>query len=90
MGTRSWHVLKSWADHIGYACRDFVVQENPRQGQKGAKAIAKNNKRWLVFDGGPGRDAGGRAGYDMPDRTELIWSQYADHLYKNFKKGGNK
>jgi|3_EtaG_2_1085321.scaffolds.fasta_scaffold26702_3 hypothetical protein len=89
MGKASWQLLRAWADQIGHACRDYIVTKDQGLGAKG-KAVAVNNTRWLIFDGGPGRDAGARAGYDMPDKIELNWSVYSDHLSKNFKKSGDK
>jgi len=79
MNKYSWSLLLGWADHIGHACRDFMIHTPHGLEDKGKGiAIEKNNTRWLVFEGGPGRDAGSRAGYEMPDRIELNWSHYAD------------
>ena len=73
----TWSLMLGWADHIGHACRDFMVHSP--QGKEGkGKAVEKNDQRWLVFEGGPGRDAGARAGYEMPSRIPLSWSDYAD------------
>ena len=84
---RSWSLLVGWADHIAHACRDFMVHTPHGKEDKG-KGIAKqmSNTRWLVFEGGPGRDAGSRAGYEMPDRIELNWSDYADSITKHLDK----
>tara|TARA_Y100000310_G_C20575612_1_gene760238 strand:+ start:72 stop:860 length:789 start_codon:yes stop_codon:yes gene_type:complete len=79
----SWSLLLGWADHIGHACRDFMVHTPQGREDKGkGVAVQKNETRWLVFDGGPGRDAGARAGYEMPGRIELSWSAYADAIAK--------
>ena len=79
----SWSVLLGWADHIGHACRDFMVNVAQGQESKGKGiAVQKNSTRWIVFDGGPGIDAGARAGYEMPERIELNWSAYADAISK--------
>lgn len=75
----SWSILLGWADHIGHACRDFMVHTPQGMENKGKGiAVQKNDTRWLVFEGGPGRDAGSRAGYEMPDRIKLNWDDYAD------------
>ena len=82
----SWSLLVGWADHIAHACRDYMVHV-PQGKEDSGKGVAKemSTTRWLVFEGGPGRDAGARAGYDMPDRIELSWSTYADNIAKHFK-----
>ena len=82
----AWSLLLGWADHIGHACRDFMVH-TPQGKEDSGKGIAKerSNTRWLVFDGGPGRDAGARAGYEMPERIELKWAAYADSISKHLK-----
>ena len=83
----AWSLLLGWADHIGHACRDFAVHV-PRGKEDAGKGVAKERTqtRWLVFDGGPGRDAKSRAGYEMPERIELKWSEYADNISKHFNK----
>ena len=39
-----------------------------------------NSDRWLVFDGGPSRDAKCRAGYDMPAKIILSFEEYQSKL----------
>ena len=36
--------------------------------------------RWIVFKGSPARDAGCRAGYEMPDKIKLAYSEYEKHM----------
>ena len=79
----SWHTVTAWADQIGHACREFIVS-TPENKDKG-KAHTISNERQIVFAGGPERDAGTRAGYEMPDKIPLRWSSYSDSLALNFK-----
>ena len=59
----------------------------PQGKEDSGKGVARerSNTRYLVFEGGPGRDAGARAGYEMPERIELKWSAYADSISKHLK-----
>lgn len=78
MDKATWSLVCGWADQIGHACREFRTAA--RDGEAKAKASAVGNERWLVFEGGPARDAKARAGYDMPDKILLSWEEYAQHL----------
>ena len=74
MGRHSWSRICSWADQVGHACREMRV--TTRDGESKAKASAIGTERWIVFEGGPGRDAKSRAGYEMPDKIPLSWDDY--------------
>jgi hypothetical protein len=74
MDKNTWALVCGWADQIGHACRD--LRASTREGESKAKASAIGSERWVVFDGGPGRDAGARAGYEMPERILLSWEEY--------------
>jgi hypothetical protein len=73
MGKNAWALVCGWADQVGHACREIRVAQ--RDGEK-AKAQAIGSERWLVFEGGPGRDAKSRAGYEMPEKVLLSWEDY--------------
>lgn len=77
MGKNVWALVCGWADQVAHACREIRV--SAREGEK-AKAQAIGSERWLVFEGGPGRDAKSRAGYEMPERVLLSWQDYEDAL----------
>jgi hypothetical protein len=47
-----------------------------REGEAKAKATAIGSERWIQFEGGPGLDAGGRVGYELPERILLSWDDY--------------
>ncbi len=51
-----------------------------REGEVRAKASAIGSSRWIQFEGSPALDAGGRIGYEMPERIELSWEAYRDAL----------
>jgi hypothetical protein len=78
MNKNSWALVCGWADQVANACREF--RASVREGEIKAKAKETSKDRWLVFEGGPGIDAKGRAGYDMPDRILLNWDEYAKAL----------
>jgi hypothetical protein len=78
MNKNTWALVAGWADQIGYACRDMRV--SVREGEAKAKATAIGSERWIQFEGGPGLDAGGRVGYEMPERILLSWDDYAAAL----------
>jgi hypothetical protein len=78
MSKYSWELICGWADQVGHACRD--VQVFADQKGKSGKATAIGSERWIVFEGGPGRDAKSRVGYEMPERILLSWEEYAAHL----------
>ena len=74
MNKYSWEQIRGWADQVAYAGRE--VKASHREGERRAKAYAVGTERWLIFEGGPGRDAKARAGYDMPERILLDWDEY--------------
>tara|TARA_R110002020_G_scaffold386683_2_gene597471 strand:+ start:1807 stop:2556 length:750 start_codon:yes stop_codon:yes gene_type:complete len=63
----SWNRIRDWADQIGHAQSDFLVLDGKAKGGR---------DRHIHFRGSPGRDAGCRAGYEMPDKIKLSWSEY--------------
>ena len=70
----TWALLTGWSDQIGFAHRDMSVAA--RNKEQKFKAVAINNERWISFEGGPAVDAGGRIGYEMPDKILLSWEDY--------------
>ena len=81
MEPRSWNLVVQWADQVGHACREFSTGK--RDGENRAKATMINTDRWLVFDGGPSRDAKCRAGYDMPAKIILSFEEYQSKMQGN-------
>lgn len=76
--SRSWNLVVQWCDQVAHACREFSTGK--REGENRAKATMINSDRWLVFDGGPSRDAKCRAGYDMPAKIILSWEEYESKM----------
>lgn len=74
MSKNAWALVCSWADQVGHACRE--MRATVRDGETKAKASAIGSERWIVFEGGPGRDAKSRAGYEMPEKILLSWDEY--------------
>ena len=72
LSKNSWNTLRDWADQIGHAQSNFRVIDGK------AKELGKD--RWIHFLGSPGRDAGCRAGYEMPDKIKLSWDEYQEHM----------
>ena len=68
-----WNAMMEWADHIGHITKEFVAVT--KQGDKVAKQKG-SNKRICYFEGGPGRDAKSRAGYEMPESIEFSYENY--------------
>ena len=68
----SWNRIRDWADQLGHAQSSFRVVDGK------AKEIGKD--RWIYFIGSPGRDAGCRVGYEMPERIKLNWDEYQEHM----------
>jgi len=77
----TWSAVMEWADQIGHITKDHVAVL--KQGDKVAKQKG-GNKRVCYFEGGPGRDAKSRAGYEMPDSIEFSFASYM----RNLKKAG--
>jgi hypothetical protein len=70
-----------WSDQVAFATREFRV--STRDGEIKPKANETTKERYLIFEGGPGLDAKGRAGYDMPDRILLSWEEYESALRRD-------
>jgi len=68
----AWNRVRDWADQIGHAQSRFAVDKGK------AKELGKD--RWLHFRGSPGRDAGCRVGYELPDKIKLNWDEYQSHM----------
>tara|TARA_R110000744_G_scaffold172686_1_gene291385 strand:+ start:303 stop:1052 length:750 start_codon:yes stop_codon:yes gene_type:complete len=68
----AWNRVRDWADQIGHAQSNFKVMEK--------KAVELGKDRWLHFRGSPGRDAGCRVGYELPEKIKLSWSEYQGHM----------
>jgi len=68
----AWNRVRDWADQIGHAQSNFKVLD------KKAKELGKD--RWIHFRGSPGRDAGCRVGYEMPEKIKLSWDEYQEHM----------
>ena len=56
-------------------------------GESKAKSVARGSERWIIFEGGPGRDTKCRVGYDMPAKILLSYDEYAKHLSEDPMKG---
>jgi hypothetical protein len=78
LNKHTWALVAGWADQIGFATQEMRV--SVREGEQRAKASAISSTRWIEFDGNPAKDAGGRIGYEMPERIELSWDAYRDAL----------
>jgi len=70
----TWSAVMEWADQIGHITKDHVAVM--KQGDKVAKQKGAN-KRVCYFEGGPGRDAKSRAGYEMPEKITFSFSNYS-------------
>ena len=68
----AWNRVRDWCDQIGHAQSNFKVIDGK------AKELGKD--RWIHFLGSPGRDAGCRVGYEMPDKIKLSWDEYQEHM----------
>lgn len=68
----AWNRVRDWADQIGHCQSNFKVVDGK------AKELGKD--RWIHFLGSPGRDAGCRVGYEMPDKIKLDWNEYQSHM----------
>lgn len=71
-----WNLVRDWVDQLGHCCMEYKAIEG--------KAHQLGKDRWIVFKGSPARDAGCRAGYEMPDKIKLAYSEYEKHM----KEGG--
>ena len=67
-----WTMVRDWVDMLGHACKELYVEDG--------KARQVGTGRWLVFEGSPARDAGGRAGYEMPAKIQLSYEEFAKHF----------
>jgi len=76
----TWNAVMEWADQIGHITKDHVAVM--KQGDKVAKQRG-SNKRVCYFEGGPGRDAKSRAGYEMPESIEFSYENYIKALKQN-------
>jgi len=74
----AWTRMRDWADQIGHCTMDFRVVD--ATAMKAGKAKRVGKQRWIYFEGEPGRDAGCRAGYEVPARIELSWSKYQEAM----------
>lgn len=68
-----WEEILRWSDQVGHATKDFIAVK--KEGEKAAKPKG-DNKRILYFEGGPGRDAKARAGYEMPASMKFSYKTY--------------
>tara|TARA_Y100000296_G_scaffold79790_1_gene104280 strand:- start:394 stop:1164 length:771 start_codon:yes stop_codon:yes gene_type:complete len=69
----TWQSVLEWSDQVGHVTKDFVSVT--KQGERVAKQKG-DNKRVCYFDGGPGRDAKSRAGYEMPEKINFSYDNY--------------
>jgi len=81
MDSQCWARVRDWADQIGYA----LVQTKTID----KKVKQMGSDRYLVFDDHPGREAGCRAGYQMPPKIELSFSAYDAHMKERLSRGDN-
>ena len=73
----TWNSVLEWADHVGHITKDHIAVT--KQGDKVAKQKG-SNKRICHFEGGPGRDAKARAGYEMPESIVFSYENYMKAL----------
>ena len=59
----SWAIVCGWADMVGHAARDVRVNKGQDKKFRGS---AIGDERFLYWQGGPGRDAKARVGYEVP------------------------
>jgi len=69
----TWASVMEWSDQIGHITKDHIAVI--KQGDKVAKRRG-SNKRICYFEGGPGRDAKARTGYEMPESIEFSYENY--------------
>jgi len=81
----TWPTALEWADQVGHVTKDHVAVMS--KGDKVAKQKG-SNKRICHFEGGPGRDAKSRAGYEMPETIEFSFTNYMK-AYKENKGDSN-
>lgn len=79
MSKPSWERICGWADQIGHACREVRAAKEGKE-DKAARVSAIGSERWIIFEGGPARDAKSRAGYEMPEKILLSWDEYEKAL----------
>ena len=80
MSKYTWPTALEWADQVGHVTKDHVSVM--KQGDKVAKQKG-SNKRVCYFEGGPGRDAKSRAGYEMPETIEFSYKNYIEAYNQN-------
>lgn len=78
MGKHTWASTCEWSDQVAHVTKDFVSVV--KQGDLKGKAKLKNEKRWMIFEGSPARDAKSRAGFEMPSKIEFSWDEYCKSL----------
>ncbi|MAH47519.1 hypothetical protein CMI37_16990 [Candidatus Pacearchaeota archaeon] len=76
----TWPTALAWADQVGHVTKDHVAVK--QQGDKIAKQKG-SKKRVCYFEGGPGRDAKSRAGYEMPETIEFSYENYMKAYKQN-------
>ena len=72
LSKHAWSLVRDWCDQIGHFQSAFRVKDG--------KAKELGNERTIQFLCSPGRDAGCRAGYEMPDNIALDWDEYKKHM----------
>jgi len=72
LSKQAWGIVRDWSDQIGHLQSAFRVKEG--------KARELGNERTIQFLGSPARDAGCRAGYEMPDNITLSYDAYKEHM----------
>jgi len=68
-----WKMLRDFSDQIGYAAVKTKAVKNKIRDIGGSE-------RFLFFGDHPGREAGCRAGYEMPSEIKLSFDEYAKHM----------
>ena len=72
LSKQAWALVRDWCDQIGHFQSAFRVKDG--------KAKELGNERTIHFLGSPGRDAGCRAGYEMPDDIPIDWDEYKKQM----------
>ena len=80
----TWQSILEWSDQVGHITKDFV--SILKQGDRIAKQKG-DNRRVCYFEGGPGRDAKSRAGYEMPEKIDFTYGNYME-VYQAYQLKG--
>ena len=82
---RTWATIRDWADQVLHATMKMHVTGGDHDRRTGkqtslAKVKGSGDERVLISHGSPARDAGCRAGYELPKEINLSWEEYHQHM----------